>query len=383
MNEWKRTLRTMSTLSMLVACLSWSALTRAEDRKPSGTWDFSLRAETAVSYDDNILILSASEQAKLKDPAFANSDLFRIKTADDVIVAPGLALQFHHAPKGTPATNILLSLHDYEYTTNTVKTFQQYSFVFRQELHRNRAHSTALTLGTSYIPYYYLRQLIDNEASALAGTTIYGSATYSLNEDYIQISQELVDRTLSIAVRYSREKRNYNHHFDERDATSNVTSLEINVFPMRRIGFLIQPYFAHEQRTAQGQLASTTVVEDDPGFNSDLSGLTLRWLWGPDSDHRHIMKTWYERENRNFSSTDPTDTSHFGRQDTITQYGIDYTKELGPAWELRSAYHHRNNDLSIPSSLGGTNTTSFSKNVVTATLVYSFDTHNQRGRKRT
>ncbi len=373
---WLPTLITLAPLCALPAFAS------TQSQAPPRLWSFDLRAEAEVTYDDNILSLSKNEQNQLKDPVLANTDRFRITSADDVIIAPEVNLQFSRLPRGGAETNILLSLHAYDYTTNSVKNYQQYSLSARQELHRGHVHSTAVTVGTSYIPTYYLRQLVDDDESALAGTTIRNSADYSLTQNFVEVSQEMVNRTLSVGLRYTSEKRDYNDHFNERDSTSGVTSLEFNLYPMQKLGFRVHPYYEREQRNTQGDLGSTGVVDDDAGFDSDHYGLDLRWLWGPNSDHRNIFKSWYEKENRDFNTSNSADTGHFDRSDSITQYGIGYDRELGSEWKIRFGYRYRNNDASTPNGGGGTTTTSFSKNVVSVGVVYRFDPRTRHAKKR-
>lgn len=369
--------RTVWAPVAFLAALALPAQTGAEEVQRPGAWHFNLRAETEVKYDDNILSLSSNEKNQLKDPALANSDRFRISSADDVIVAPEVALNFGRAVGRGPETNIMLTLRAYEYTTNSVKNFQQYALAVRQELHRSHVHSTALTVGGSYIPSYYLRQLVDDDESALAGTTIRNSADYSLQQAFIEVTQELVDRTLSVAARYTHESRDYNDHFNERDSTSGVASIEFNVYPVHNNHLRLRPYIEREQRDADGDVPTTAVVDDDTGFDSGIYGLEARWLWGPDSGHRQTFRTWIEKEDRTFNTTNSADTGHFDRQDSITQYGLGYDRDLGPAWKLRFSYRHRTNDVSTVSG-----TTPFTKNVASAVLVYSFDSSTRRAGKR-
>jgi hypothetical protein len=114
------------------------------------------------------------------------------------------------------------------------------------------------------------------------------------------------------------------------------------------------------------------VIDDDVGFDSNLYGLELRWLWGSDTDHRRTITIWYENEKRDFTTGVVTDTGHFSREDDITEYWAGYEHELNVSWQLRFAYSYRNNDVSTPSALGGTATTSFTKHVGYASLVYRF-----------
>lgn len=366
--RWSSLRRLPPVLALLTGFFQLPAVA-AED-PVTGLWSFSLRAEGEIRYDDNILSLSEADKDRVENPAF--SDGFRIESPDDFVLAPDVLLAFRRSPRRGPETGIGVTLRAYDYLRNSVKDYQSYGLWFRQELNRSRRHRTALAVGAARLPSYYLRELIDDDESLAAGMMIRNSATYAKNEGYLKISQELVNRILSVSARYALERRNYNDHFNERDSASEVGSLSLEVYPLRRNAFRIHPYYTREKRTSRSDLAPSPVLDDDVGFDSNLYGLELRWLWGPDTDHRRIITLWYENEKRDFTTDIATDTGHFEREDDITESWAGYEHELNGNWQLRFAYRYRNNDVSTPSLLGGTNTTPFTKHVGYASLVYRF-----------
>ena len=358
---------------------TWSGLPAARaadaaEKAPASPWSFTLRAEGEIRYDDNILSLSEREKSRFEsDPAFRNSDRFKIDSVDDFILAPDVGLTFRRSPKGGRETSFGGSLRGYEYLQNSVKSYLSFGVWFRQELNTSREHGTAISGGFTRTPDYYLRELIDDDESLAAGTTIRNSLDYILNQGFLELSQELVSRVLDFSVRYALERRNYNDHFNERDSNSTLTVASFDVFPLKRNLFRIRPYYAHESRTSRGDIPASPVVDDDVGFDSNLYGMELRWLWGPDADHRRTITVWSENEKRDFTTESSSDLGHFGREDDITQYRAGYEHELNRNWQLRFAYRYRNNDSFTPDPLGGTSTTSFLKHVGYTSVVYRFD----------
>jgi len=342
---------------------------------PTATpWTFRLRAEGELRHDDNVLSLSDREIDRFEnDPAYAQSDRFKIESVDDFIFAPDLGFTFNRSPRQGRETSFGAALRAYEYFNDSVKSYQSYGVWLRQELNRSRAHGTVLSAGFDRTPSYYLRELIDDDESVAAGTTIRNSLDYDLNQGYLELAQEIAPRTFDATLRYVLERRNYNDHFNERDSNSTIWAVHFDIFPMQHNLFRVRPYYASEKRTSAGDIPSSPVIDDDVAFEGTLYGLELRWLWGPDSDHRRTITIWYENETRDFTTGTVTDVGHYGREDDITQYWAGYEQELGREWLLRFAYRHRNNDSSTPDPLGGTTTTAFTKNVVYASLVYRFN----------
>ncbi|MFQ5718774.1 MAG: hypothetical protein ACE5IK_04415 [Acidobacteriota bacterium] len=341
----------------------------------AGPWHLRLAASASSRYDDNILSLSDRDQARLKDPVLRNSDRFRIESEDDVILIPRATLRLERSPRRGRETAFSVSARAFDYQRNSVKDFQEYVFTFRQELNVSRRHLSTVSAGFSHIPRFYLRQLVDDDASLAAGMTVRNSADYARNRAFFRYSQEILNRTLSVAGTYARERRNYNDNFNERDANSDVSGVRFTYFPLHRNRLRIRPYYEHERRGSRGDLGSTAVVDDDVAFSSDLFGVDVRWLWGHDAHHRRSVTLWFNNEDRDFGTSNVMDTGHFGRSDDIDQIGATYGFELGPVWKVDLGYRYRNNDLSLPGALGGTTITSFSKNVFTATLRYRFRFH--------
>lgn len=364
---------------LLVMLFSWPPSLAAEGES-SSPWNFRLKAEAGVRYDDNILSLSEEEKALLDDPTQGGSERFGINNADDFIVAPEVIASFDRKPRRGRGTKLSLNLHAFKYTNNSIKDYQQFGLSLSQELTRRSQHYTTLTIKASRIPEYFLRKLKDEDESALAGMTIRNDLDYALNRGYIELSHELVNRLMTIEGGFAVERRNYNLHFNERDSSSTVSSLGVKIYPLRRIIFRLHPSFERESRRARGDLPTSTVLDDDVGFDGYLFGLDLRWLWGQDEHHRNTIEVWGKREKRDFITSLATDLGHFDRQDEITQFGMSYERELGLKWELRFAYRHRVNDISTLSPTGGKSSSSFKKNVYYATVVYRFDSPSRRSR---
>jgi hypothetical protein len=379
---WNRKSGRKAAIALLWGVLLAGTASGAE-KPPVHNWIFTLYAQGEVRYDDNILSLSDQEIGRFEnDAAYRNSSRFKINSVGSFILAPDVGLTFRHQPKRALQTSFGATLRAYEYLDNSVKSYQSYGFWAQQDLSKSRKHGTTLSAGFTRTPGYYLRELIDDDESQAAGMIVRNSLDYDLNNGYLEVGQEIFSRVLDVSVRYVLERRNYNDHFNERDSNSTIWVGQFDIFPLKRNVFLIRPYYAHEDRTSRGDIPLSPVVDDDVGFISDLYGLQLRGMWGPDSDHRRTVTVWYENEKRDFTSTFTPDVAHFGRTDDITQYWAGYGHEFSRRWHMDVAYRFRNNDSSTPSVLGGTTTTPFTKHVFYASLTYRFD-NPQKGPART
>ena len=351
-------------------------VTWAAEKSPRSPWSFSIRGEAEIRYDDNILGLSDKEVSSLRgtdEPE--NDERFRIETPNDIIFNPSAGFGVYRKPAKGAQTSFGLSAGTNEYVNDTIKDYQEYRIWVRQDLNHSREHRTTISAGGTRIPSYFLRQLVDDDLSAPPNTCntsdpndlCHNPATYQLTTGYVELTQEIVNRILSAEARYAREWRDYNHDFDERDADSDVYSVSVNVFPSGGIGFRLRPWYEHERRTTSGDPGfTTTVVEDEAGFDSDLFGIEARGLWGKDANHRNTLRGYYQWESKDFTSNDPNDAGHFGREDRITKFGIGYGRELGIHLKLNLSGYHRDNDVS-------TSTSTFVKNVVAISLGYEFE----------
>ncbi len=338
----------------------------AESARPPA-WRFRLSAGMEARYDDNILGLSDKEKDQVDPSDPSNVSQFKISRPDDVIFSPAVAVAFDHEPRGGRETTIRFAATSYPYVENPVKNHAPFGASLRQDLNSSREHRTSLVVGGSVIPEYYLRQLRDDDASdPNAGVVVYNAADYQLNRGYLEIWQDVVDRALSLVVTYARERRNYNVDFNERDSSSDVFSLDINVYPLRERSFRLRPYAEWERRETRGDLTASTVVDDDVGFDSSLYGLDARWIWGKDQGPQSTLRGYYQREVRSFASDNPTDTGHFEREDDIARFGVSFNRDIARGWEWGAFAWHRDNDVSTSSS-------DFVRNVVSVFVGYQVD----------
>jgi hypothetical protein len=352
----------------LAAFLSVGAAGAQE--RGSGLWNFRLGASFGVRSDDNIISLSEQDQDFLNSFPEAGKERFGIDSVADWVFLPGLIVGFDREPRKGRDTGISFAVRGHQYERNPVKNYTELALTFRQELNRSRAHGTLLTVAVGYIPEYFVRRLIDDdESDPVSGTIVRNDLDYQLTRAILTIAQEVVPRVFGFEVGYTRALRDYNDHFNERDSTSDALALECNVYPLRRIGFLIRPYYARETRDTAGDVrVSLAVVEDDVGYDSNLYGLSLRGIWGRDGDHQNIFNVFYEREARNYTTQNLADPGHLGREDAISKYALSYEREFGPAWALLISGYHRVNEVSFPDG----RSTPYPKSVVTATVGYRF-----------
>jgi len=363
---------TWSNLGIVGLAMLAVGTTAAAESTAGGTWSFALDADVDVRYDDNILSGADEDIFRISNPAPGDEGRYGVETPDDMILSPALRIRFDRVRPRSLRTSIYATLRAYEYQTNSIKDSQSYTLSLRQELNRSRKHGSSLRVRIGYIPYYFLRNLIDDDESIAAGAIVRNSLDYNKGVIGVELTQTIVHRRLRATIGYDRERRNYNQHFNERDSDSDVISLDLDIYPLDTLAFRVRPYYGYERRIARGDLPETEVVDDDVGFDSNLLGVDVRWRWGRDADHRHEISVWYENEVRDFTTLFTPDTAHFGREDDISQYGLDYEKEFGRHWQLYVEARHRVNDSSHPDPFGGTRTTPYEKTVTGMGFRYSY-----------
>lgn len=356
----------VGVLIVIVTLLSFAPAAAAE---PKPRWNFRAGGEVGTRYDDNIISLSEQDQAFLEANPAAGKDRFGVETPDDLILIPEMSFALTREPDKGLETGLAFVARGYEYLDNPVKSYESLSLTMRQDLTTSRKYGTRLSMGLSYIPDYFVRRLVDEDATIAAGTTVRNDVTYEKLQARMAVSQEVVRRLLDVEASYTWADRDYNDNFNERDSRANVFGLELRSYPLRRNALLVRPYYENESRDAVGDVQTLVpLADDDVGYDSDLYGLDLRWLWGRDREHRNSLTVFYEYESRDYASTDPLDLGHYGRKDQIDKYGVTYMREFGPEWDLLVSGYDRENEVSFPDG----RSTPYPKLVVTATVGYRF-----------
>ena len=181
----------------------------AEDHADPLKSRWSFRVELEERYDDNITELSDRDKGRVGDPAFANR--FKIDDPGDYAWTPSARLGWSANLAKRLTTSVQLDARVHRYVRSSVKDYETFGLRVAQDLSQAKLFQTQLVLRVSDTPDYYLREL------RVPGTTTYESARFSSLEYGLALEQVLVPKLLEATVQGSRNRRDYDAPFNERD----------------------------------------------------------------------------------------------------------------------------------------------------------------------
>lgn len=329
---------------------------------------FSLNISLEGRYDDNITQLSEQDIGRLKN----NRDptRFLIETPDDMIMEGNLNFRWKAHPIRRRETAIRASLDAHRYSRNDVKNYEKFGVSISQEVTASRRHLGSLRLEFSRIPHFYLRQITDDDASFAAGQRIREALTYAQNEYTLAYEQEMVNGRLEGRLGWRRQARGFNHHFNERDGTRETWSLAVKIRPFRgspvKLGF---GYGSGTLRT-RGDLASSPIADDDISYRHHTLIFETEIAW--QTRRRGRLELDLQRERRRFTTDNPFDTSHSGRNDERRDYRARIVQHLRPSLALVAELRRRSNNATFPAGFTTSDeVTDFVENRVTLGLAWN------------
>ena len=328
---------------------------------------FGLNVSLEGRYDDNIIQLSERDLDRLK----ANTDpsRFRIETPDDTIAEGRFSFRYKARPIPRRETAFLAFLDAHRYTRNSVKDYQEFGVSILQEITASRQHLGSLRVEFSRTPHFYLRQLTDNDASFAAGRRIREAATYSQNEYSIAYRQELINNRLEGRLSRTRRPRDFDHHFEERDSTTDSWSLSLQGRPFG--GSRIEVGLGYEAGAlhARGDLSSTPIPDDDISYRYHAIVFEAEVPWG--TRRRGHLKFDVEREIRNFTTDNPFDILHSDREDERRDYRARLVQHMAGDLDLVAEVRHRSNNAAFPTDFTTSDeVTDYVENLVSLGLVW-------------
>ncbi|HET6372168.1 MAG TPA: hypothetical protein VFG76_02600 [Candidatus Polarisedimenticolia bacterium] len=348
----RRARRRVPALAMACLAATGLAVTRAEPAEPpdapaahaSTEHPFTLGVSLQGRYDDNILQLSDRDLQRFEDDP--SSDRFIIESTDDVIAELEVDLKWKASIFPRRLTRLGLSADANRYVENDVKDYEEYTASVSQELTASRRHLGSLRLAATRTPHFYLRQLKDDDRSATLGRTVRDEAVYAQDEYGVSYVQEIVRERLEGSLGWSARVRDYDAHFDSRDGTDEFWSLGLSARPFGDSKIALRVFYETGSLEAEGDLRRTAVEDDDVSFDHDTLGLEVGFPWG--ETHRGRLELQAERETRDYTTDNSTDSSHFGRDDDRRDYRLHLTQGLGPHLDLSLDLRRRSNDAEFP-----------------------------------
>ena len=278
-----------------------------------------IRAGIDSYYDDNLLEYSDNQIAVFRQGS--SPDRYSIRSVDDLELDPALSVALENRIPGGRGWRMTLRGKGAFHDKNKTADFRSASAEWRQSLSRG----TSLAVRGYYLPRFYLRQLRDEDAPLVP--TQYRRAEFALFIGSLSWRQRITPST-SADVAYQFENRDYNAGFVERNSGTHQGEARF-AWARRPGGGSLQirgGYRLANAKAADGdELPGAPPDDPDIGYHGLLAGLD-----GRANLARGIAASLgYELGTRDFTSKEPTDRYHYGRND------VSHTVEAGLRWNVR------------------------------------------------
>jgi len=375
--------RRLQSLSVLVCLLSVPAAGQSSPATPVGATDtasssapsaarrvgsWSVQVELESGWDDNICELSDTDRDRVGDPLFA--DQFKIQSPDDWFLEPSLRVGFARRSAARRRTAIRFDARATRYLENSIKNYEAYGVRFAQDLTGAASRfGTRLILRGGYTPDFYLRELTVPQATLEQGRRVRDSSRYQETSLSAAVEQVLVPGRLELEGRLETERRDYFAPFDERDGDLTGYRVRLEWTPVTDRRFSVGAGFRQQSYDAAGDRAATPALEPDISSDRDELALGLGFRWALDG-RRGDARLELSREEREFTSADPIDRFHFGRNDTLTEYRLAIDQLVRRDLYLQMELRREQNDSDLgraPSALSD-DVTDYTRNVVSVSI---------------
>lgn len=293
-------------------------------------------------YDDNTLQYS-TDQIVLLDSG-TRPERFSVESSDDPALSPSVSLALNdRLGKGRTRTIRLRGQGEFHQNSRTAD-FRSGSILWQEPVSRG----SRLSLSGYYTPHFYLRQLRDDDITAV-GVNPYRRAEFSLAIAALRWKQRVGRRT-ALETSYQFEHRGYNADFVERTSNTHEGKL---AWGWSRLGgrgsaSVHGGYRASDARGADGDETPGSLPDDpDVGYHGILAGVDGLIDLEPHRAHGFTLGLGYELATRDYTSKVASDTYHAGRKD------VDHTIDASLRWSARGGlavrgfYRHETNDARL------------------------------------
>ncbi len=294
-------------------------------------------------YTDNLLEYS-DEQIRQFDAGTAPTH-YAIRSIGDDVWRPSLSFTWKtDRPRGRGREIRLRGSGEFHGSDKTAD-FRSASLAWRESFGAGRQ----LSLSGSYIPAYYLRQLLDEDVPS-GGVTRYRRAEFSLFVGSVGWRQRLA-RRMRGELGYQFEHRGYNDAFPER--TSNTHQGEAGVEWTRRGGSRLEVHGGYRKSVAKADDSDAIPNDDaDVGYHGLLAGIGGRVTILDQPRFRAGLYGAFEIATRTYDSDLPGDVSHYGRDDTRQSYEVGLRGEPSARFTARGFFRHEKNRADFPAGGG-------------------------------
>jgi hypothetical protein len=278
-----------------------------------------VEATMSLGYDSNLLDASDAELRSFEggDPGA----LFVVDRMEDAFVLGEVEGEWALGRPLGLKTKLTAGYARAQFLHNSIKSEDSYTI----EIQAKPSQVRRLALGISHSPQVYGRHRFDKDA--VPGAPQFRAETYRRWELALEYRQAIGDR-LEAGATLERTWKDYCEPFVERDR--------------RRSGFFGGAEWDTRQHLAlrieAGFRRSTS--RNEPDLGSDLS--YREWIVEPgmtiDGIGHMTLEVDYELGLRHYTSADPEDTSHHGRDDRLGYFRVTARRAVTPALRLHTTY---------------------------------------------
>ena len=292
-----------------------------------------VNAEMLVGYDTNVLDASDAEiQAfEMHDPG----SFFVVEHMKDAALQMSIDSRWGLAVSGGKS-DVRLRYSRLQYLRETIRSENHYSLLWRSRVNSN----TQADFSLEFAPNVYARHRRDKDA--LPGDPVFRAESRNEWDAALQIARALGPRLSSVSV-VEGSIREYSRPFRERDRwraggrtgfawqLSRNAKLDLSG-GYRRLQSRNLPYLGSDLSTREWSLRSA--------FDCAVLGGFLR------------ARAYANRDWTHYTSNDPNDQNHFGRQDDEWEFGGLLQHAFSPAldWKATIAHMRRNAGSALAST---------------------------------
>jgi hypothetical protein len=277
------------------------------------TWSWYPELSLSVAYDNNLCSYSDDDLDLFVDQL--EPDRFRIETYDDLVFLPSLEFKVGYG-RSAFRSGLDARYRANLYTGNSIKNYQTLRLEFNQRLF----DFSSVSLGYSYLPSFYIRDIKDFDLPADAENR-YRKMEFERRAGWLDVSVPATDR-LEFSGGYERRVYDYCDSFNEYDgvADSYKAQAEIDLWDYRpSFEYTFRTYDARGYdepgETKQGSDDSDASYEQDQyQITLGLPGFRVHRVEGD-------LTLGFRFADRYYTSKKPfeDDPYHSGREDALTK----------------------------------------------------------------
>jgi hypothetical protein len=334
-------MKTLQPTAIAAAWLVPLALATPAQAAPGQT--VTLSAGLFTYYDSNILEYSPGQIDDF------NSGLhparYSITTIDDAVFKPSLGLTWELDQGGGRRHAVSARWTGGFHARNSTADNGSIGISWRESFHGTRH----LTAGYYRLPDYYLRQLYNDDWTAVPASVRYQRAEFGLQIASLDWSQRLGSK-MRMRLGYQYEHRGYNPDFTERTSHLHQGEGGVSWIRLPRHG-VIELHGGYRFSTAAAQdsdeVAGSASDDPDVSYHGALAGVRGRMDLTRGRSLQLGGDLGYDLETRAYDSSLATDRYHYGRSDVLNAIEVGLSASLRRHWSLRASYRYENNVASL------------------------------------